>query len=107
MLRALLQKALTDVEAGFGHLPMQIDDEAVSMMAAIADGDARQVIKFSPRGSLFSIDRERERKRERKKERESEHRARRKGTLVLFFFFVFFCPPFRVFVSLLYCVSRR
>ncbi|OGQ95438.1 MAG: AAA family ATPase [Deltaproteobacteria bacterium RIFOXYD12_FULL_57_12] len=43
-LRIILQRALTDAEYGLGARPMQISDEALDHLCAMADGDARRAL---------------------------------------------------------------
>jgi len=43
-LRAILERALHDREQGLGELNLQISDEAADHLAAIADGDARNLL---------------------------------------------------------------
>ncbi len=41
-----LKRALTDDERGLGELHLQVDDEALSLMAKAADGDVRRALTF-------------------------------------------------------------
>jgi putative ATPase len=43
-IEQLLRRALSDTERGVGNLQLQVDPEAVSLMAAEADGDARRAL---------------------------------------------------------------
>jgi len=45
-LSALLQRALADVERGLGALGLAIDDDAVALLVAAADGDARRALNM-------------------------------------------------------------
>jgi len=45
-LAALLQRALADVERGLGSLGLTIDDEALALLIAAADGDARRALNM-------------------------------------------------------------
>jgi putative ATPase len=45
-LAALLQRALADVERGLGSLGLAIDDDAVALLVAAADGDARRALNM-------------------------------------------------------------
>ncbi|MFO0809965.1 MAG: AAA family ATPase [Gemmataceae bacterium] len=41
-IKALLRRALTDVERGLGAVPVEADDAALDFLAEICDGDARR-----------------------------------------------------------------
>ncbi len=41
-LCGLLRRALADPTRGLGHLPLQVDDDALRHLATVADGDARK-----------------------------------------------------------------
>src|SRR5687767_893684 len=43
-LNILLRRALTDEERGLGHLRIRADDEAITHLARISDGDARKAL---------------------------------------------------------------
>src|SRR3989339_533227 len=43
-LKKVINNALTDKERGFGNLKVKIDDEALSHLAKISDGDARRAL---------------------------------------------------------------
>ncbi|MEY2626166.1 MAG: hypothetical protein RL412_1941 [Pseudomonadota bacterium] len=45
-LESLLRRALADVERGLGSMQLQIDDEAVALLASAADGDARRALNM-------------------------------------------------------------
>jgi putative ATPase len=45
-LDSLLRRALADVERGLGSMQLQIDDEAVALLASAADGDARRALNM-------------------------------------------------------------
>jgi putative ATPase len=45
-LRAVLRRALEDKEAGLGARPLEVTDEALDLIAAAADGDARRALNF-------------------------------------------------------------
>lgn len=45
-LKALLQRALGDVERGLGSMKLTIDDEALGLLVAAADGDARRALNM-------------------------------------------------------------
>jgi putative ATPase len=48
----ILRRALADPERGLGHLPLQVDDEALFHLAKIADGDARKALSSLEIGAL-------------------------------------------------------
>ncbi len=41
---ALLQRAVTDVDRGLGHLKMRVDADALAHLARVCDGDARKAL---------------------------------------------------------------
>src|SRR5580765_1322358 len=43
-IRALIRRAVTDKERGFGAIPIRIDDEAIHLWATMSDGDARRAL---------------------------------------------------------------
>jgi putative ATPase len=43
-IRALVRRAVSDPERGFGKLPIRIDDEAVDLWATMSDGDGRRAL---------------------------------------------------------------
>ena len=45
-LEALLRRALADVERGLGSMQLQIDDDALALLASAADGDARRALNM-------------------------------------------------------------
>lgn len=45
-LEALLRRALIDVERGLGSLHLSIDEEALALLVAAADGDARRALNM-------------------------------------------------------------
>jgi putative ATPase len=51
-LRALLQRALTDRERGLGAQRIAMDDDALSHLATLADGDARKALNALEIGAL-------------------------------------------------------
>ena len=44
-IRALVERALQDRDRGLGHLELQIDDDALALLAREADGDARRALQ--------------------------------------------------------------
>lgn len=44
-LAALVRRALSDTDAGLGRLRLEIDDDAVALLAREADGDARRALQ--------------------------------------------------------------
>jgi putative ATPase len=45
-LESLLRRALADVERGLGSMRLQIEDDALALLAAAADGDARRALNM-------------------------------------------------------------
>ncbi len=45
-LTDLMRRALSDPERGLGHEPLAIDDEALALLAAAADGDGRRALNM-------------------------------------------------------------
>lgn len=45
-LESLLRRALADVERGLGSMQLQIEDDALALLAAAADGDARRALNM-------------------------------------------------------------
>jgi putative ATPase len=43
-IRALIRRAVTDHERGFGNLKIEIDPEAIDLWATMSDGDARRAL---------------------------------------------------------------
>jgi putative ATPase len=43
-IRALIQRAISDKERGYGNLDIQIDKEALDLWATMSDGDARRAL---------------------------------------------------------------
>jgi putative ATPase len=43
-IRVILERALADRERGLGELSLRVDDEALTLLAATADGDARRAL---------------------------------------------------------------
>ncbi|MGH8117425.1 MAG: replication-associated recombination protein A, partial [Rhodanobacteraceae bacterium] len=51
-----LKRALADDERGLGALHLQVDDEALSLMAKAADGDVRRALTFLEIASELALD---------------------------------------------------
>ncbi len=45
-LESLLRRALADVERGLGSMQLQIEDDALALLASAADGDARRALNM-------------------------------------------------------------
>jgi len=43
-IRTLIDRALHDRERGFGHIPIEIDKEAIDLWATMSDGDGRRAL---------------------------------------------------------------
>jgi putative ATPase len=53
-LRALLDRALRDEAHGVGHIPQQVDEDALELIATHARGDARRALSALELGSDFA-----------------------------------------------------
>jgi putative ATPase len=54
-LRALIQRALQDRDRGLGRLELEIDDDALALLAREADGDARRALQALDAAAEFVI----------------------------------------------------
>jgi len=43
-IKSLIKRAIADKERGFGHLKIQLDDDALNLWATMSDGDARRAL---------------------------------------------------------------
>ena len=54
-LLALLRRALTDAERGLGHLKIRADEDALTHLARISDGDARKALNSLEIAALTTV----------------------------------------------------
>ena len=57
-IRALVQRALTDPERGLGRLQLEIDEDALEMLAREADGDARRALQALEAAAEYVVGKE-------------------------------------------------
>ena len=54
-IRSLVQHAITDKDRGLGRLELEIDDDAVALLAREADGDARRALQALEAAAEFVV----------------------------------------------------
>ena len=54
-IRALIQRAVTDPERGYGNLAIQLDPKAIDLWATMSDGDARRALMALEVAVLSSV----------------------------------------------------
>jgi putative ATPase len=57
-IRTLVQRALTDPERGLGRLQLEIDEDALEMLAREADGDARRALQALEAAAEYVVGKE-------------------------------------------------